>query len=124
MQEIKPILVRKHSVEEEGSGKGIQMIYKFPNKYGASVVKFKVKSLTSGKFVIGNYGWEKGLFELAVIKFKDDLEVNIKKAIGKEDMDFELCYNTPITSNVIGWNERESSDDIKEDKEAKIKCNN
>jgi len=52
---------------------GIQKVYKFPNGYGASVIKHK-----------GSYGADKGLWELAVL-FND-----------------ELCYDTEITDDVIG----------------------
>tara|TARA_B100001094_G_scaffold153419_1_gene148461 strand:+ start:11549 stop:11812 length:264 start_codon:yes stop_codon:yes gene_type:complete len=53
---------------------GIQKVYEFPNGYGASVIKHK-----------GSYGFEKGLWELAVL-----------------DIDGSLCYNTDITNDVIG----------------------
>jgi hypothetical protein len=52
---------------------GIQKLYKFPNGYGASVVKHK-----------GSYGYAQGLWELAVL------------------FNGELCYDTEITSDVIG----------------------
>jgi hypothetical protein len=45
----------------------------FSNGYGVSVVDH-------------GYGSEKGLLEVAVL-----------------DSEGELCYSTPITSNVIGW---------------------
>ena len=53
---------------------GIQKLYKFPNGYGASVIRHK-----------GSYGYSKGLWELAVL-FED-----------------ELCYDTPITDDVLGY---------------------
>lgn len=52
---------------------GIQKVYQFPNGYGASVIKHK-----------GSYGYDKGLWELAVLH------------------EGELCYDTEITSDVIG----------------------
>jgi len=52
---------------------GIQKVYKFPNGYGASVIKHK-----------GSYGYSKGLWELAVLN------------------EGELCYDTEITNDVIG----------------------
>ena len=52
---------------------GIQKVYKFPNGYGASVIK--------GPYT---YGGKKGLWEVAVLKGE------------------ELCYDTDITSDVIG----------------------
>lgn len=51
----------------------------FPNGYGASVVKG-----------IGSYGYEQGLYELAVL-------------IKESDNNYELCYDTSITDNVLGY---------------------
>tara|TARA_A200000113_G_scaffold226030_1_gene249665 strand:- start:5070 stop:5351 length:282 start_codon:yes stop_codon:yes gene_type:complete len=53
---------------------GYQLVYKFDNGYGASVVKHNF-----------SYGGKKGLYELAVL-----------------DKDGGLCYDTPITEDVIG----------------------
>ena len=53
---------------------GYQLIYKFDNGYGASVVKHDFQ-----------YGGKKGMYEIAVL-----------------DNDGDLCYDTPITSDVIG----------------------
>ena len=58
---------------------GTQKLYSFPNGYGASVVKHEY-----------SYGGDKGLWELAVIN-------NIS-----ED-GFDICYDTPITDDVIGF---------------------
>lgn len=66
-------------IERERRG-GIQRIYRFDNGYGASVIRFD-----------GSYGYEDGLWELAVIQFKDD-------SMSK----FDLVYDTPITSDVLG----------------------
>lgn len=51
-----------------------QKIYSFDNGYGASVV-----------CNLGSYGASDGLFELAVLK------------------NGEICYDTPITGDVVGW---------------------
>lgn len=59
---------------------GIQKIFSFPNGYGASVVKHSF-----------SYGGSSGLWELAVLK------INSVKPL-----DFDLCYTTPITNDVIG----------------------
>lgn len=48
--------------------------FKFPNGYGASVIKH-----------YGSYGYEEDLFELAVLK------------------EGKLCYDTEITNDVIGY---------------------
>ena len=53
---------------------GTQDIYEFHNGYGASVVSHA-----------HSYGGNSGLFELAVLKNGD------------------LCYDTPLTDDVIGW---------------------
>lgn len=54
-----------------------QYHFKFDNEYGASVVKN-----------LDSYGVKDDLFELAVLRFDGD--------------DFELCYDTPITDDVVG----------------------
>lgn len=56
---------------------GVHAVHIFPNGYGVSVVRFP-----------GSYGYQDGLYEVAVIK-------------GTED-NFELCYDTPITEDVLG----------------------
>lgn len=53
---------------------GIKAIVQFPNGYGASIIRHDY-----------SYGGPEGLYELAVLK------------------DDSLCYNTPITDDVIGW---------------------
>ena len=72
----KPTLEKPHPT---GMG-GWQKIYRFKNGYGASVVFFP-----------GSYGYENGLYELAVVKF-----------CGDGDADYNLTYETPITDDVIG----------------------
>ena len=56
-----------------------QVIYRCDNGYGASVVCHSF-----------SYGGREGLFELAVLKFS-----------GPQMWD--LCYETEITDDVIGW---------------------
>ena len=56
---------------------GVQAKHFFPNGYGVSVVRFP-----------GSYDCEQGLYEVAVIKGNTDY--------------FELCYDTPITDDVMG----------------------
>lgn len=58
----------------ESFANGIQLIYGYPNGYGASVVLHD-----------GSYGQSQGLFEVAVTHSG------------------ELCYATPIASDVLGW---------------------
>ena len=54
---------------------GVQAVITFDNGYGASVVKTPY-----------SYGGDRGLFELAVL-----------------DNDGHLTYDTPVTSDVIGY---------------------
>lgn len=53
---------------------GTQWLFKFENGYGASVITGGIA-----------YGGKAGFFELAVMKGD------------------ELCYDTPITDDVVGW---------------------
>lgn len=79
---------------------GVQMIHRFDNGYGASVVRFKVPSYDySPESMIvnmvspgGSYGADEGLWELGVVKFT-----------GPEVDDFELDYTTHITDDVLGY---------------------
>ena len=65
---------------------GIQKVYSFPNGYGASVVKHSY-----------SYGGKDGKWELAVLKGED------------------LCYDTGITSDVLGYlNDPEVDDYVRQ----------
>lgn len=57
---------------------GIHYVFRFPNNYGASVVKFR-----------DSYGYVGALWELAVIYFYNG---------GK----YDISYSTPITRDVLG----------------------
>lgn len=76
------IAARPHLLASDGS----QVIWQFPNGYGASVIRWMDDHRGP---VIGSYGAEDGLFELAVLKF--------------DGTTFGLTYDTPITSDVLGW---------------------
>lgn len=58
--------------------KGTQVVIFFPNGYGASIIKNPY-----------SYGEDKGLFEMAVIK-------------GNKD-GWKVCYDTPVTNDVLGY---------------------
>ena len=64
---------------------GVQKIFSFDNGYGASVIRHK-----------GSYGFEKGLWELAVLAGS------------------ELTYDTEITNDVIGHLTEEKVDKLLE----------
>jgi hypothetical protein len=66
---------------------GIQAKHFFDNGYGVSVVKFP-----------GSYGYGLGLYESAVLK-------------GTEE-ESEICYDTEITSDVIGHQTEEEVEDL------------
>ena len=72
---------------------GIAAKHFFPNGYGVSVVRF-----TSPYGFGGSYGAEEGLYELAVLK-------------GVED-NWEICYDTPITEDVLGHQSPEDIDNL------------
>jgi hypothetical protein len=58
---------------------GVQIVFKFPNNYGASVIRHS-----------GSYGGSQGLYELGVLKFTAPAK-------------YDLVYDTPITNDVLGW---------------------
>ena len=66
---------------------GIAARYFFPNGYGVSVVQFP-----------GSYGYEEGLYEVAILKELEE--------------DWEICYDTPITDDVIGYQSVEDIDNL------------
>jgi hypothetical protein len=66
---------------------GIAAHHFYPNGYGVSVVQFP-----------GSYGYEEGLYEVAILK-------------GLEE-DWEICYDTPITDDVIGYQSVEDIDNL------------
>ncbi len=63
---------------------GTKEIYKFPNGFGASVIRHE-----------HSYGGEEGLWELAVL--------------GADDA---LCYTTEITDDVMGYLSESKVDDV------------
>jgi hypothetical protein len=69
---------------------GVQAKHFFTNGYGVSVVQFP-----------GSYGYSEDLYEVAVIKGTAD--------------DFELCYDTPITDDVMGHRDERDVEIIMEE---------
>ena len=70
----KPIISRPHPNHLGG----VQVIYRFENGFGASVIQTPY-----------SYGGDEGKWELAVIKFDGD--------------EYKLTYDTPITNDVEGY---------------------
>jgi hypothetical protein len=68
-------------VIERAINGGVQRVYRFPNGYGASVVRHQY-----------SYGYDSDLWELAVTRYAPD----------DADERFALCYTTPITDDVLG----------------------
>lgn len=69
---------------------GIHAKHFFDNGYGVSVVRFP-----------GSYGYEQDLYEVAVIKGTAD--------------NFKLCYDTPITDDVMGHRDEQDIENIMEE---------
>lgn len=68
------------SIESRPHHGGVQYMFKFDNGYGASVIRTPY-----------SYGGRNGLWELAVCKYYEFLDR------------WHICYNTPITDDVIGY---------------------
>ena len=64
---------------------GKQRLYFFANNYGASVVSHRF-----------SYGGDKGLAELAVLKYDGEGD-------RVDYANWSLCHTTPITDDVIGY---------------------
>jgi len=69
---------REYLTDTNYYDKGVQHLYKFPNDYGASVIKTDY-----------SYGGKSGLWEIAVYDYSIDKSG-------------EITYHTPITQDVIG----------------------
>jgi len=76
-------------IDENNLHGGSQKVYRFDNGYGASVVSHKY-----------SYGGDAGLYELMVINWEI-----------KPDGFFPV-YDTPITSDVLGWLEEDDIEGI------------
>jgi hypothetical protein len=72
---------------------GVQARHFFPNGYGVSVVRFP-----------GSYGYEQDLYEVAVIQGNDD--------------DYDLCYDTTVTDDVMGHRDEVDVENIMEEVQA------
>ena len=72
---------------------GVLARHFFPNGYGVSVVRFP-----------GSYGYEQDLYEVAVIQ-------------GNED-NYDLCYDTTVTDDVMGHRDEVDVENIMEEVQA------
>jgi hypothetical protein len=88
-----PTVERSHPAFPSGT----QRIYRFENGYGASVVRFSEHH--GAGILASSYGGDKGLWELAVLRFAGD-----------EIDRFRLIYDTPITDDVLGYLSEEEVD--------------
>jgi hypothetical protein len=81
-----PVSCLPHPCDKE---KGIQLVYEYANGYGASVVRFRTPNLLGFKDQIrngyGSYTRNEDEWELAVTYHG------------------HLCYETPITNDVVGY---------------------
>lgn len=86
MSELVRIGQYEYTAELKETNGGPQAIFRFDNGYGASVIQNGM-----------SYGREAGLWELAVLEFDADGEWN-------------LCYDSGITDDVIGWQNADEID--------------
>ena len=77
--------MEKYIIEDRSDEYGKQLIYRFPNGYGASVIQNLI-----------SYGGDEGLWEVAVLKFQADKPY--------------IDYTTPVTDDVIGFLDLEAID--------------
>ncbi len=87
-----PTIARLHPMCAEGPHglvEGIQLLYSFPNGFGASVVNHIIFT-NRPIYMPGKYTWE-----LAV------LDVSPNGLSNVEATSFSICYTTEITSDVI-----------------------
>lgn len=75
-------------VDRELNG-GTQVVHRFENNFGASVVRHNF-----------SYGGDEGLFELAVLEFPNETE------------EYHLTYDTEITDDVLGYLDEEGVQDL------------
>lgn len=81
--EYLPYIVKAHQLDLQ---LGFQVVVRFSNGYGASLVK---------------HSFSYGAIEIAVIKFNS-----------KDNEDWEIVYDTPITSDVIGCNDATEAKEV------------
>jgi hypothetical protein len=88
------------SVESNEDKSFIHIIYRFPNRYGASVVREEY-TLPFRHKKYSTYTDNDNEWEVAVIKF-----------YGLDDKDYNITYETEITSDVLGWQTDEMVNEV------------
>jgi hypothetical protein len=88
------------SVESNEDKSYIHIIYRFPNGYGASVVREEYTLPFSHK-KYSSYTNNDKEWEVAVIKF-----------FGSSDKDYHITYDTEITGDVLGYQTDEMVNEI------------
>jgi hypothetical protein len=76
-----------------GGEDAVQALHFFPNGYGVSVVRFP-----------GSYGFADDLYEVAVLKGVSEK--------------WEICYDTPVTDDVLGHRDEQDIENIMEEIQA------
>lgn len=79
-----------YKIKKHPTGEGFQIVIRFPNGYGASIVRFALgRDIFLGSY--GSYTDNDSEVEIAILKFNSD---------GLDN--FDLAYSTPITDDVLG----------------------
>lgn len=88
-----PTVKRLHPMCREGPygmTEGVQLLYYFPNGYGASVVQYAMH-VTRSTYFPGEYTWELGVLSVSPGDWVDDSGIP----------EYNLCYTTKITDDII-----------------------
>jgi hypothetical protein len=70
--------------------KGMQILFRFPNNYGISLVCHSL-----------SYGNDDNEFEIAIINYDSE-----------DNDDWDICYTTKLTQDVLGYQSKEDVIDV------------